>query len=517
MPNSYVTFTGTGSQTTFSFAGIDDYLSTGYIKVYINDVLQTNGYTIDVAGANENVVFSTAPATGTTVKIARQTPSTSATFAANIVDFSDGSVLTATELDKGFKGILHIVQEANDTGSGALGPTTDGLNWNGELKRLTNMSPGIEISDAVTKSQLDAVALFGTGVTVPQSWTATGNGSLLTFTLSPSPLSTDPNMFIVEVGGVIQNPANYTINSSSIVFGAGNTPANGASITIRNFGIARSALDALPNSSVTNQYMAIDSIATANIQDGAVTAPKLASNSVTNDKMADNAVNTSELVDGAVTTVKIGNLQVTEAKINNEAVTTNKIANLAVTGAKIASGTISNDKLVAGTLNLSNLNTTGGFTSSGSNRFMKVDSSGTLSATAITDITENIPTPTSASHAVSKSYLESYTTDASRIGAMAMLLVGTDGIITVQTPTLGSPIFTQTAAGTGFAKTRSTVGTWHGMIMWSRFETAAGGGIDTGPTNVVITTGSAPTYSTSNTSWNLNNNRAFQVILIRVS
>jgi hypothetical protein len=505
MPNSYVTFTGTGSQTIFSFAGIDDYLSTAYIKVYVNDILQTSGYTIDVTGANENVVFSTAPANGSTVKIARQTPSTSATFTANIVDFSDGSVLTASELDKGFKGLLHIVQEANDTGSGALGQTTDGLNWNAASKRLTNLSAGTEATDAVTKSQLDSVALFGV-ISVPQAWSFTGNGTTA-FTLNPVPLSTDENMFIVEVGGIIQKPDSYTINSNNITFSV--APTSGTTITIRNFGVARNALDVLQNSSVTNQYMAADSVDTVNIINSAVTEAKLASNSVTNAKMADNSVNTSELVDGSVTEAKIGNLQVTTGKLANESVLTEKLANFSVTGIKIGNGSVSNDKLVSGSLNLANLATTQFTSNSGSNRFMKVDTAGTLSLSGYTDITQNIPTPTDATHAVSKSFLES----ASRIGAVAMLLVDTSGTITVQAPS--ASIFTQTPSN--FASTRSTVGTWHGMIMWSRFEATGSGGVDTGPVNIVITTNAAPTYSASNTTWNLNNNKAFQVILVRVS
>ena len=35
MPSSYVTFTGNSSTTGFSFAGIDDYLSSGFLKVCI--------------------------------------------------------------------------------------------------------------------------------------------------------------------------------------------------------------------------------------------------------------------------------------------------------------------------------------------------------------------------------------------------------------------------------------------------------------------------------------------------
>jgi hypothetical protein len=401
MPNSYVTFTGNGSTTTFSFAGIDDYLSTGYIKVYVDNALvATNNYTINVSGGNENVIFNTAPANGATVKIARETPSTSAGFASNIIDFTDGSVLTATDLDKGFKGLLHIVQEANDTGSGALGKTADGLNWDAQQKRITNGAAGLDQGDFVTKAQLDAVALYGAPITLPQAWEFTGNGSATEFTFNPEANATDPNMFIVEVGGVLQRPSgldpDYSITASKLTFLNG-APGNGVGIRVRNFGVARAALDVIAVNSITSAYL----------QDGSVTTVKLAANAVTAEKLADNSVDSAAIQAGSVISGKLGansilsaniqDLQVVEAKIGNEAVTTNKIGQLAVSEAKIGTGAVTGSKIASDSITYDKLQrgTTapGVFAASGAqNRYMNIAPSGALTLANVSSIPVGTPT-----------------------------------------------------------------------------------------------------------------------------
>jgi hypothetical protein len=387
MPNplSYVLHNGTGAQTSFSFAGIDDYLSVTYIKVYLNDVLQTTGYTIDAA--NELVNFSpTAPASGVIVKIARETPTTSAGFTGNVVDFSNGSVLTAEDLDKGFKGLLHIVQEANDTGSGALGKTTDQLGWNAAALPVKNAGYAIDPTDLVTKAQMDAISLYGAS-TIPQSWSFTGTGSQLSFTLSPLPSSTAADMFIVEVGGVLQRPVDdYSITTNALVFVAGSAPGSGIGIRVRNFGVARNALDVVPSSSITNAYMAANSISTSNIQDDAVTAAKLADNSVftaalqndavTQEKIADNAVGNDQLTVNSVSTDKLTTSAVTTPKIANNAITSEKIANAAVDTAALG--------LNAVTLtNMKGVNFTSGL---GIERLLHISTAGELTAKTLNTI-----------------------------------------------------------------------------------------------------------------------------------
>ena len=390
MPSSFVTYSGDGSTKTFSFAAIDGYLNTGYIKVYIDDALiDPANYTIDVSGGNENVVFAAgyaAPAAKTTIKIARETPQTTAGYAANIVDFTDGSILTADDLDKGLTGLLHIIQEANDTGNGALGPTADTLNWDAAKKRVTNAAAAIDRSDLVTKAQLDAASVYGNAVTLPQAWEFTGTGAQTTFILDPLPAATDADLFLVEVGGVLQRPSgndpDYEIGANNIKFLNG-APAINVGIRIRNFGVARAVLDVLPDQAITTDY----------IEDGAVTAPKLAANAVISEKINAGAVESAALASGAVTdgkiatnainTANIKNLQVTEAKIGVGAVTTDKIAPLSVSTDKLGTSSVTSDKIAQQAINWLNLNSSQTGTlfasSSGVEKFLKIGASGALS------------------------------------------------------------------------------------------------------------------------------------------
>jgi hypothetical protein len=77
-------------------------------------------------------------------------------------------------------------------------------------------------------------------------------------------------------------------------------------------------------------------VVTGMIADGAVTAPKIASDAVTTIKILDANVTTPKIADGNVTDVKLAANAVTAAKILDANVTTTKIADKNVTLAKIA-------------------------------------------------------------------------------------------------------------------------------------------------------------------------------------
>lgn len=80
-----------------------------------------------------------------------------------------------------------------------------------------------------------------------------------------------------------------------------------------------------------------DTVATADIDNSAVTSDKIASSAVTSTKLGTSSVITSKINALAVTTEKLAGLAVTAAKLAANAVTTEKIADSAVTDAKISS------------------------------------------------------------------------------------------------------------------------------------------------------------------------------------
>lgn len=270
MPNSYKLYTANGSTTNFTFAEIDGWISSGFLKVYLDDVLQTTGYSFqNLNTASPSVEFTTAPANGVSVKIQRETPSTVSGFQGNIVNFNNGSVLTEEDLDNMAKGLLHITQEAEDTGSGALGPTLDAVNWDANNKRITNLGEATQASDAVSKGYVDAISLYGSAIAAPQSWTFTTVNGQLNYTLSPAAVSTDPNMFILDIGGVIQRPnTNFTVTNNGATLTLVANPGAGLSACLRNFGATRNVASfAAPvtfnSATTTNANAAVNGTLTA--------------------------------------------------------------------------------------------------------------------------------------------------------------------------------------------------------------------------------------------------------------
>jgi hypothetical protein len=289
MPNpSYVLYTGNqvnGSTTKFAMTGIDGWINNGFIEVYINDTKLTTGYQIIQESGVDKVQFDQAPASGTSVLIKRNTPNTISTFKSDIVDFDDGSVLTAAALDRAVEALVHISQENDDANATSLGLTNDQTAWDAESKRITNLAPGTGSGDAVTFGQYNTAAIFGGSVVTPQVWIINGNGGTTYALSNPTPLNTDSAMFIVENGGALVAPADYTVSTTQIVFTSGKS----GTIHIRNFGVAR-------NIAVGAGTIESNSLTTAMLQDGAVTTPKIANLAVTNDKIANATITVGKIV-----------------------------------------------------------------------------------------------------------------------------------------------------------------------------------------------------------------------------
>ena len=80
------------------------------ILVYVGDVKQTSGYTIDTSA--KTVTFTVAPASGSNnIKIERSTPQATSD---RLVDFTDGAVLSESDLETNQLQQLYISQEAHE-------------------------------------------------------------------------------------------------------------------------------------------------------------------------------------------------------------------------------------------------------------------------------------------------------------------------------------------------------------------------------------------------------------------
>lgn len=97
----------------------------------------------------------------------------------------------------------------------------------------------------------------------------------------------------------------------------------------------------------TNAVAAASSIGTDQLQNGAVTAPKIASGAVTAGKIGPAAVNSAELADFSVLENHIADAQITTVKIASDSIIAGKIAASTVYGSNIVASTITSNLIGA--------------------------------------------------------------------------------------------------------------------------------------------------------------------------
>jgi hypothetical protein len=156
------TYTGNGSTVLFSFTF--PYLETTDIKVSLNGTV-TTAYTL----ANATTIqFATAPASGTAVRIYRDTniDQLSATF-------YPGSALRANDLNNNF---LQSNYSAQEVANRTLDPSGAVFTGNIDLSgyKVTNLANGTASTDAVNKGQLDASQTYNNAQLVSTVNTAQG-------------------------------------------------------------------------------------------------------------------------------------------------------------------------------------------------------------------------------------------------------------------------------------------------------------------------------------------------------
>lgn len=157
--------------------------------------------------------------------------------------------------------------------------------WDAESLRITNVSTPILGTDAVNLNSLSNLALYGNAAATPQYWSLTtgvwtnigGSGASTiweqTLTLSPAAVGTDPNLFVVTVGGVIQTPTlAYRIpaaNQITLSATQATTPGSGLSVVVRNFGVAR-AIGAVASTTAPGMVTVGSNIS---VTDGLISVP----------------------------------------------------------------------------------------------------------------------------------------------------------------------------------------------------------------------------------------------------
>ena len=251
----------TGNGSTNSFAISFSFLANNEVDVTVAGVLKTLDTHYTISGSTVTFTSGNTPANGAAIKFQRDT-----NISTKKVDFTDGSVLTETDLDTNSDQVLFAQQEITDK-------------LNGIEDGATGDQTAAEIKTLIASSPLDASHLAANSV---------NNSELVDGAVSTAKI------------------ADGAVTTAKIV------DAN-----ITNAKIANNAVTAakIADSTITQTQMATDSVSTDEISANAITTTELANLAVQTENIAVDGVRTTNIQNNAVTTGKIADDAVTNAKI----------------------------------------------------------------------------------------------------------------------------------------------------------------------------------------------------------
>lgn len=271
MAYARVSYTGDGSTKIFSVPF--PYLDASYVEVRVAGVLKTvtTHYTWLTSST---IQFVTAPPTGATVFLLRNTPKE-----LRLVNYQDAAILREADLDLDSDQAFHIAQETLDASvnSRAVEIFVGGTHY------TAGVTTSLTLGDS-TVEKPSLTVLFDAAVQQQTEYSLASG--VITFT-SPIPV------------GVLQVQVSYAAPlATGLIDGSVTTPK-------------------ILDGAVTTVKMADGSVTTPKIVDLNVTTAKIADSAATTIKIADLNVTTAKLADGSVTSVKLGSGSVSQAKLGN--------------------------------------------------------------------------------------------------------------------------------------------------------------------------------------------------------
>jgi len=324
--------TGNGSTTNFAISF--SFLSSAEIDVTVAGVLKTLDTHYTISGSTVTFTSGNTPANGAAVKFQRDT-----NISTKKVDFTDGSVLTETDLDTNSDQVLFAQQEITDKLSGIEeGATAD--QTNAEIRTAVEAA-----TDSNVFTDADHTKLNNIEANATQDQTASEIRTLVE-SASDSNVFTDADH--TKLNNIEDNATADQTNAeirtaveaasdSNVFTDADHTKLNNiednatADQTVSEIKslIAGSPLDAthLAANSVDSSELVDGSVDTSHLSADCVDATKIADNAIGSEHLQANSVTTSEIADAELTTLA-GMQSGTASKLADSTALTSDIADL---------------------------------------------------------------------------------------------------------------------------------------------------------------------------------------------
>ena len=164
MAYSYIEYTANGSTTTFSIPFT--YTQQADVAVFVGGT--STSFTF---ASSSTISLSTAPTSGVVVRIARTTPITT-----RAVDFSNGAILTESDLDNSNIQVFQAAQEAIDTAAASIFKAADGK-FDAQSRVIKNVADPVNAQDAVTKTWAETGATSQLSLATAQAVISTAKAS----------------------------------------------------------------------------------------------------------------------------------------------------------------------------------------------------------------------------------------------------------------------------------------------------------------------------------------------------
>jgi hypothetical protein len=347
----------TGNNSTTNYAFTFPYIKEADVKCSEDGVLTT---AFSLANAT-TVAFDSAPGTGVSVRVFRETDVATAS-----ATYFPGSAIKSEDLNDNHLQVLYASEEAQERAITSTGGVINGDITLSEDSTLTfegatddAYETKVTVVDPTADRTITIPNVTGTIVTTGDTGTVTAamlaadsvdsselvDGSIDTAHIADNAITADK---IASNSVTASELASNAVTNAKIADAAVDTAelatnaVTTAIITDANVTTAKIANDAVTNdkigdAAVNRDQLASDSIITVKITDGNVTTAKIAADAITGAKIADDAINSEHYTDGSIDTAHIADANVTTAKIADDAVTTAKIPDSNITQGKLAS------------------------------------------------------------------------------------------------------------------------------------------------------------------------------------